>query len=206
MTAVVLAGGKSRRFGRDKRGEIIGGQTLLERVIGCLSQIGDEIILVVAADSPPMVWASPQGQPAVKVVVDRFPNKGAMGGIYTGVAEAASFHSLVVAGDMPFLNRRLLWYMASLIEGFDVIVPMVWGRLEPLHAIYSKNCLSPMERLMEQTDLKIVDLFPEVKVRTIPEAVVMEFDPQLRSFFNINTEADLIQARQLAVPDEEIDD
>lgn len=197
MTVVVLAGGKSRRFGRDKRGEIIGGQTLLERVMGRLSKIGDEIILVVAADSPPVAWVSPQGGPAAKVVIDHFPNKGALGGIYTGVAEAASFQSLVVAGDMPFLNPGLLRLMIGLADGFDVVVPLVWGHLEPLHAIYSKNCLGPMERLMQRTDLKVIDFFAEVKVRTIPEEVVTELDPQLRSFFNINTEAHLAQAREL---------
>ena len=198
MTAVVLAGGKSRRLGRDKREEIVGGQTLLERVVGRLSQISDEIILVVAADSPPVSLAFPQETSSRRTVVDRFPDQGALGGIYTGVAESASFHSLVVAGDMPFLNLGLLRYLTALADDFDVVVPLVWGRMEPLHAVYSKDCLGPMERLMRRTNLKIVDFFPEVKVRTVAEDVITKFDPELRSFFNINTAADLAKARDMA--------
>jgi len=195
MTSIVLAGGRSRRLGQDKRLVNIGGEALIDRVIGRLLPISSEVIVVVAQRQPIPAYEPP---PGVRIVVDILPDQGALGGIYTGLTEATSHHGVVVACDMPFLNGGLLRHLMSLSDGYDVIVPWIGGRPEPLHAIYSKECLSPIRRLMKRTDLKIVDFWPEVRVRPVPEEEVDRFDPQHLSFFNINTAQDLARARELA--------
>jgi len=133
----------------------------------------------------------------VKVVVDVCPGRGALGGIYTGLICADSFYSLVVGCDMPFLNRDLLCYIVDRIAGFDAVVPKVHDMVEPLHAIYSKNCLGSIRRMMEEDRLEISPLFSLVNTRYIGEEELVKFDPEHLSFFNINTVADLRKARQL---------
>jgi len=191
MTSIVLAGGKGLRLGRDKLSEMIGGRTLLERVIDCLSLVSDEILVVIAQGQPKPAL------PPTKVVVDLYPGKGALGGIYTGLVAAQSFHSLVVAADMPFLNPSLLRYLIQVSPTFDAVIPMIKGELEPLHAIYSKNCLAPIQQQIEQGKIRVRDFLDQVRVRYVEEAEINRFDPKNRSFFNINTLADLGKARAL---------
>ena len=196
MTSIVLAGGKSLRLGRSKALERIGGQTLIERVISRLSMLETEIILVTADSS------SPLPELGLERVFDVFPGKGALGGIYSGLKAAPSFYCLVVGCDMPFLSLPMLRYMIGLSTDFDAVVPRVGGKLEPLHAIYSKNCLVPMEAELGLDRLKISSLFSSesfkaMRVRYIEDAEVEMFDPGHMSFFNINTEADLELAQKL---------
>jgi len=192
MTSIVLAGGKSLRLGRNKALEEIGGQSLIQRVIERLELLGTEIIVVVAhADQvfPPDSKA--------KIVVDAYPGKGALGGIYSGLKVASSFHNLVVACDMPFLNIDLLRYLMELSPDFDVVIPRLKVGLEPLHAVYSKRCLDPMEAALGEGRLKIADAFPTLRIRYVEQAEVEKFDPYRLSFFNINSKADLERARTL---------
>jgi molybdopterin-guanine dinucleotide biosynthesis protein A len=193
VTSVVLAGGKGKRFGRDKLSEIIGGRTLLCRVVDTLGGMTGETLIVIGQGQPGP--SLPEG-PA-RVTVDLYPEKSALGGIYTGLVVSRSLYSLVVAADMPFLNTALLRYMVSLAAGFDVVIPRVDGALEPLHAVYSKNCLDPMRRQIERGELKIRDALGLLKVRYVEKEEVERFDPDQMSFFNINTMADLNRARTL---------
>jgi len=203
ISCIVLAGGKSSRLGRDKVVEIIGSKSLLQWVVSCLSFFNRDIILVTAKGQ-----SLPQftDYPKLKVAADIYPGKGSLGGIYTGLAVSESFHNLVVAGDMPFLNRALLTYMMQLSADFDVVIPRLGNEVEPLHAVYSKGCLAPIEYLFKQDNLKIIDFFPSVRVRYVEAEEINKFDPKHLSFFNINTEKDLETARELAAGEDIIYD
>lgn len=131
------------------------------------------------------------------MIVDLYPGKGALGGIYTGLASADSFYSLVVGCDMPFLNRDLLCYLIELAPGFDAVVPRIDGMYEPLHAVYSKGCLTSISELMKRSRLGISNLFDLVNIRYIDKEEIAKFDPQFLSFFNANTLADMKKAREL---------
>ena len=195
ITGVVLAGGRSRRLGRDKLVERVAGEPLIERVVTRLSEIAGEIVAVVADERA----GSALGLAAsVRVVADLYPGKGSLGGIYTRVAASANSWTLVVAGDMPFLSLPLLRHMSTLREGYDVVVPVLDGRPEPTHALYAKACLEPMQRRLEQDMLKITGFFPDVRVREVPEDELRRYDPNLLSFFNINTQEDVDRAEALA--------
>jgi len=170
---------------------MIGNRPLLERVVDRLSLLSGEILVVIAQGQP---------KPALsrtKVVVDLYPGKGVLGGIYTGLVAAQSFHVLVVAADMPFLSSSLLHYLTQVSPAYDVIIPRIGDELEPLHAIYSKNCLAPIQQQIEQGKLKVRDFLDQVRVRYVEEAEISRFDPKKLSFFNINTSADLGKARAL---------
>ena len=193
---IVLAGGKGVRLGRDKTLETFGNASLLERVVNTLSLFDSDIIIVAASKRP---LPQPIGYPKLRTVADIYPGKGVLGGIYTGLVASDSLYNLVVACDMPFLNRALLRYMLQLADDFDLVLPRLGDNMiEPLHAIYSKNCLAAIKNLLKQDSLKISNLLPLVRVRYVEADEINQFDPKHLSFFNINTEADLKAARELA--------
>lgn len=196
ITCIVLAGGKGLRLGRDKVQETVGNSNLLQRALSQLTPFNGDIIIVTAgAKSIPQV----NGYQGFRIVTDIYPGKGALGGIYTGLAESNSAYNLVVACDMPFLNQALLRYMMELSAGFDLMVPRLGELVEPLHAVYARGCLAPIERLIKRGNLEVRALFDLVKVRYVEASEIDRFDPQHLSFFNVNTEADLEKARQMAL-------
>lgn len=191
ISCIVLAGGEGKRLGTDKAFLKIDNRVLIEEIVEKMAHIGEEVIIVT--NSP-----HKYGYLQTRLVSDVYPGKGALGGIYSGLRAAHNDYGLVVACDMPFLNLNLLRYMILLSPGHDVVIPRVSGLTEPLHAIYSKDCLQPMERLLSAGGLRIVDFFPEVRVRYVEEEEIRLFDPQCLSFFNINTPKDLEKAKRLA--------
>jgi molybdopterin-guanine dinucleotide biosynthesis protein A len=196
VSCIVLAGGRSKRLGRNKVTEPIGRLSLIERVVSRLSEFKSEIIVVTAHDSiiPQLTHYS-----GLKVIEDIYPGKGTLGGIYTGLVTAATFQNIVVACDMPFLNLKLLQHMVGLAADFDVVAPRTRdGVVEPLHAVYSKHCLEPINFLIQQNRLSVLELYPMVKVKYIEALEIGHIDPQNLSFFNINTEADLLAGRDIA--------
>ena len=183
------------RLGRNKAVEIINNRYLLQQVVSRVSFLNSNIIIVTATKQPFLQFI---GYPKIGILTDTYPGKGPLGGIYTGLATSNSVYNLVVACDMPFLNQALLHYMVKLSANFDLVVPRWDGMVEPLHAIYSKGCLAPIESLLKQGTLSIAKVFTLVKVRYVEAEEIDRFDPKHLSFFNINTEADLKMAKELA--------
>lgn len=190
ISGIVLAGGQSSRLGTDKALVNVNGQSLIEQVVAKLARLSDDVIIVT--NSP-----EKYGHLETRLVGDIYPGKGALGGLYSGLRAAANTHSLVVACDMPFLDLKLLRYMILLAPEYDVVMPRIGEFPEPLHAVYSKSCLAPIDRLLARGGLKIIDFFSEVRVRYVEEDEVDIFDPQHLSFFNVNTPNDLEKMKKL---------
>jgi molybdopterin-guanine dinucleotide biosynthesis protein A len=191
---IILAGGKSKRLGRNKLKEIIGDTPLLERVITILSAFNGEIIIVTGENSS---FPNTFSYPKIKIVHDLYPDKGMLGGIVTGLSLSEHYYNLVVASDMPFLSPSLLQYMINIAEGNDLVAYRNNMDLEPLHAVYSRNCLPIFEKIM-QKNLRIIELVQHVFVRYLTSEEIKQHDPENLSFFNINTEADLSVANKIA--------
>jgi len=194
ISSIILAGGKSIRFGNDKVLERFGNTSLLEKVISHVKPISRDIIIVTAKER---TFAHLANRPKITIVNDIFPGQGSLGGIYTGLVKSESFYNLVVAADMPFLNRPLLRYMIKVADGYDFVLPRVDKWYEPLHAIYSKNCVDPIKSILEEGKKVIVELFKYVKVKFIEAEEIDRFDPKHLSFFNINTREDLEKAKKI---------
>ncbi len=192
--SIVLAGGKGLRLGHEKALETVGNKNLIQWVVFSLSFFNSDIIVVTAARQSLSQFI---GYPKLRIVTDTCPGKGPLGGIYTGLAASDSFHNIVVACDMLFLNQTLLDYMIQIWVGFDLVVPRLGNMVEPLHAVYSKGCLAPVESLLKQGNLSVTELFTLVKVRYVEGVEINRFDPEHLSFFNVNTEADLETAREV---------
>lgn len=193
MTGVLVAGGKSRRMGRDKRLLELGGQTLLQRSLSVLQSLFDEVLIALAEPLPQLT-----GQ-GYRVVTDLIPNCATLGGLYTGLSSASHPRIFAVGCDMPFLNPAVIRRLAERGAQVDVAMPTLATGLQPMHAVYSKACLPHLERMAKAQELKVQGLseVPDLTVRLVSEKDFLDVDPQLLSFFNINTPADLEFARKL---------
>lgn len=191
LSGVILAGGQSSRLKKDKCRLYLHGERVLERTVRILEELTQEIILVLSPQQPSPL---PNSHFKVKEVADFYPGKGPLVGLYSGLSFSKNPYSLAVACDMPFLNPRLLHHMLDLSPGFDVVVPRVEDKAEPLHAVYSKNCLGIIEKMLKQGDLKLRNLLDRVKVKYIEGEKLKILDPEHLSFFNINSSEDLIRA------------
>ncbi len=193
VTSIILAGGKNLRFGRNKALETIGGKSLIECIVERLSPLTNQILIVASQEQSKFPVAD-----KIEILVDLYPGKGPLGGIYTGLLASRSSYSVVVACDMPFLNVKLLRHMIKLSSGFDAVVPRLGeGVVEPLHAIYSRSCLGNMKTRLEHNQLGVNSLFNTVRVRYVEKAECQKLDPRLLSFFNINCQSDLDHAIML---------
>ena len=197
VTGVLLAGGKSRRMGADKRYLVVGEQTLLERGLAVLSSIFQEVLVVIAQDSPPL-------DVDARVVRDLVPDCGSLGGLYTGLTQATTPYIFVVACDMPFLDQAVISQFTSRRTTADIVMAKLAARLHPMHALYGKGCLPAMEQMILARQLKIQEMVSHasLRVRYVTEADLLTIDPSGRSFLNVNTPADLEVARsfQARVP------
>ena len=191
MTSIILAGGKSSRLGRNKVLEAIGGKSLIQWVVDHLTTISTEIIIATAHGETIPCFSAVR----IKMVADLYPGKGPLVGIYSGLIASSSPRAILVGCDMPFLSVGLLDYMSQISPTFDVVVPRTKEKVEPLCAVYSKNCLASIHNLLERNELRLSELLNMVKVRFIEEDEINRFDQEHLSFFNVNTQADLDRAR-----------
>lgn len=189
LTIAILAGGQSSRMGTDKSFVLFEGRPMIEVVRDQVAALGDELILIT---NKPDAYAH-LGLP---MFGDVYPDHGSLGGIFTAVYHAGHPHTLVVACDMPWLNRPLLQHMISLRHTADVVVPRWQKHPEPLHAIYSKACLAAIEANLKAQRLKIAGFFDQVRVHFVERETIARFDPRGRSFANVNTPQDLQEAQK----------
>jgi molybdopterin-guanine dinucleotide biosynthesis protein A len=183
MTGVILSGGKSTRMGTNKAFLEIGGKRLIDRIMLMFRDMFREVILVT---NSPLDYLD---QDCI-IASDIFKNKGALGGIYTGLFYASCDHVFVSACDMPFLNKSFIEHMIKCRDRYDIVVPELPDGLQPLHAIYSKRCLSPIKKLMDMDNLKITGFYRGLKTLVIKEETIKSFDPEGKMFLNVNTRKD----------------
>lgn len=169
------------------------GPPLVALVVDRLQSLVDEVI-VVASDGARF------GVLPARVVPDAYPDAGPLSGIYSGLLATERDRALVAACDMPFLSPSLLSYLLSVTGDHDVVLPrLASGFLEPLHAVYSQACREVFRRQLDAGRYSAIGYLDQVSVRYVEEAELRQFDPGLRSFYNINTQADLERAREMGL-------
>ncbi|MCD6571491.1 MAG: molybdenum cofactor guanylyltransferase [Deltaproteobacteria bacterium] len=184
MTGIVLIGGKSKRFGKDKIITPIDDKPMIRKVIDVIQDMFDEVILV--------------GHPrddlnTFKIVEDIIPGCGPLGGIYTALEVAKNKYIFVFGADMPLLDTEFIKHMVSLADKHDIILPIWREGMEPLHAIYNKALIPTIASLIDRKFFKIAQLIglEDVSVLKVTEDQIRTFGEPERIFLNINTITDL---------------
>jgi molybdopterin-guanine dinucleotide biosynthesis protein A len=186
-TALILAGGDSRRMGQDKAVLVLDGKTLLDRVTATMRQVFPKVIVSVR-----------QLRSGVEVpqVCDEPAASGPLAGLIAGLAQADTPWVFAVACDMPFVTRDVVTHLAALRKGFQAVVPVVGGHHQPLAAFYAASALETMRASLAAGDRSLRGTLAKLDVRYVSEAELREFDPQLRSFFDLDTPQDFQAAQK----------
>lgn len=191
VSGIILAGGKSSRYGKNKAFVKINGIPLIEKVITVMGSVFQELIIIT---NTPHKYSHLR----LPVCEDLIEGLGPLGGIFTGLTAISKDAGFFVACDMPSLNRELLRHMVECKDDFDAVVPRISGKMEALYALYRNTCLPAIRRLIDSREYQIFRFFSEVSVRYVDEGEIRQFDPELRSFFNVNTPQELQEIQQPA--------
>lgn len=179
VSGLILAGGESSRYGRNKALVKVNGISLIERVSLVMQSLFQEVILITNTPDEYSFLKLPMYEDLIKGL-------GPLGGLLTGLTRMSNNTGFLVACDMPSLNRELIRHIVRTRDNCDVIVPRISGLVEPLHALYSKRCLPVIRRLIDSHKYQLGQFFHLVSVKYVDEEVVRRFDPEIKCFYNIN--------------------
>jgi molybdopterin-guanine dinucleotide biosynthesis protein A len=193
--AIVLVGGQSSRMGQPKAALDFGGIPLLTRIVVELKWWFDEIVIVAAPE-----WA---GQPRIeipglKIVHDETAFAGPLDALRRGLNAIEHGVAFACSCDLPLLNSDVAADFVAMLEDFDAVIPEVGGKLQPLHAVYRKKCASAIESLESSGETRLTASAEVINGRKVGEEELRKSDPQLSSFFNVNTPEDYQRALKLA--------
>ena len=185
ITGVILAGGRSSRFGSNKALVRIDGVPLIQRTADLLSSLFPQCLLVTNTPAEYEFLSLP-------VTHDRFQGFGPLAGIHAALLQISTPRAFVVACDMPNLSPELIQYMCSISEeAYDVIIPWLERGQEPLFGIYRKSCLAVITSCLQHMDCQIIRALGDLRVRRISEAEILAITGDLSCFKNINRPTDL---------------
>jgi molybdopterin-guanine dinucleotide biosynthesis protein A len=193
VSGIILAGGRGSRLGGVNKALLeIGASRNIDRVIAALRPLCSE--LMVVANDPAL-----QSLAGVRVTFDPEPHAGVLPALGWALAQATGESAIAVACDMPFLSTALLRLQLERSSTVDVVMPVVDGRPEPLHAVYRRvACLSAIRESLAAGRQRLIAFLDRVRVLYLDEQELKRIDSELRSFFNTNTPEELEQARALA--------
>ncbi|MFN7065416.1 MAG: molybdenum cofactor guanylyltransferase MobA [Aquificaceae bacterium] len=180
IEAFVLAGGQSRRFGKDKLLHTIGDKRVIEHVVDTLKKVCDRVYLV-AKDLEKFSFLKD-----VELLEDLLKKQYALAGVYTALRNLSGDRALILSGDMPLLREKVLKHLLE-----NSLPPLtlyrIRGKYYPLFAVYYRELLEALEEYMEKGGEKLMDFVLEVPHKVIEEGKILQYDPDLRSFINMNT-------------------
>jgi molybdopterin-guanine dinucleotide biosynthesis protein A len=191
-SGVILSGGLANRYdGTEKALLRVGGERILDRIYALYRQLFDEIILVTNNPGKFLEWD-------LLIVSDLFPIRSSLTGIHAGLFYMSNPYGFISACDTPFLKKEIIETIINKIEAqIDIVMPETSAGFEPLCAAYSKRCLEAARNHLEREKLKITKTFRKSRIKTISEKALRKIDPELRSFFNINTPEDFMRAQEM---------
>jgi molybdopterin-guanine dinucleotide biosynthesis protein A len=180
----VVAGGRSRRMGRDKALLPWGGTTLLDHAVARLHEACPEVRILCGAEHRYAAAGLP-------VDVDVVADAGALGGVLTGLQRlGAGAAGLFLGVDLPLVPAALLRYLLECALDRDAVVPVSPRGPEPLCAVYRRSCCPAIEKRIVAGNLKMTSFWPDVRVREVDAAELAGFGDPLGMFSNVNVPED----------------
>jgi molybdopterin-guanine dinucleotide biosynthesis protein A len=169
---------------------------MLGRVIAALAPLVRETIVVTRTGE--LLPEARADETALRFIADDGPSSGPLIGIYSGLRASGTAWNVVVACDMPFLSRPLITHLAGLARDCDAVVPLVHERPQVLHALYATRCADAIGEVLASGILSPTAALANLSIRSVPEEECRLYDPELLSFFNANSEAEVRRANELA--------
>lgn len=191
--AILLAGGRSTRMGRDKATLPFGKSTLLGHVAGALAPLVDEIVIVSRRGQalPPLAFAGVR----VRMAHDEVEDRGPLGGMAAGLACLDAPVAFLSSCDAPLLTGAFVAALFDALGAADIAVPDVGGRIHPLAGVYRRDpVLAAVRTLLAADRLRPVFLLEGLAHVRVPEDRLRAADPHLHSLENVNSPEDLARA------------
>jgi molybdopterin-guanine dinucleotide biosynthesis protein A len=192
VSAAILAGGQATRFGgRDKSALVVDSCTILDRQLGMLSAVTDDVMIVgpVAQRLQPSDFSTLQPSD-FRTIPDVVPGCGPLGGLHAALTAARGDAVLLVACDMPFVTAPFAAYLLSLAGDAEIVVPRTERGYHPLCAVYSRACLEPVAARLANRRLRMRELVDEMRARVVPAEEIDRFGDRHRLLANVNTPAE----------------
>jgi FdhD protein len=191
VTGVILAGGESRRMGRNKALLEVDGSPIITRIYRTMASLFHEVIVVT--NSPQEYEFLP-----CRKVPDIYPGCGSMAGLHSALVHSNTAHTFVTACDLPFLDAATVRSLCAIDAGdCDAVVPVNDGGLEPLHALYGTACKDTFEKAIQQGERKIVAILATMNIRQVSGDELLNPVGQVSSFMNVNTPEEYEEIRTL---------
>ena len=189
-TGFVVAGGRSRRMGRDKALLPWGESTLLDHAVQRLKSVCADVRILSGREGRYL-------DRGLVVLPDLWADTGPLGGVHAGLSILAKSDDLALflAVDLPFVPVELLAALRDGIAGYDAVVPVAAGGPQPLCAAYRATCCAAIERRLGEGERRMTSFWPDVRMREMPDAEVQPFGDPARLFLNVNDPDDLARAR-----------
>ena len=195
---LVLAGGKSTRFGGNKALVRLGEKPLITHVVDVALRVADEVVVAIGRESSSVVYRKLLPE-SVTLVKDRLRAKSPLVGILTGLQVMKSEYSIVLSCDTPFASGEVLELLFKKAVHSDAAVPQ-WpnGDLEPLQSVYKvRPTISAAKNALRYEEFGSVDMIERLsKVTYVPVKEIKSIDKGLTTFFNINRRSDLRRAER----------
>ena len=195
LTGVVLAGGKSRRFGSNKALADWNGIALVEAVTKSLLRILPKVMVVTKEKESLEFMESG----SVQIVQDLFHEDHPLGGLYTGLKRLDTRHAFVCACDMPFVQPKLIEALWEARADYDAVIPVWQGKRQTLCGVYSMGCSGTIRSSIDQKTFEIKALFDGLRTRFYLEEEIKSVDPEGLSFLDIDTREDYERVKRLRV-------
>jgi molybdopterin-guanine dinucleotide biosynthesis protein A len=201
-SAIVLAGGFSSRFGQDKGVLELANKPLIKHVVDAVSSVVDETIVVANSQERGTQYTKVMTA-GVQFVVDVCESRSPLIGALTGFGVAHGKYSLLLPFDTPFVSKEVVSLLFELCLNRAAAIPR-WPNenIEPLHAVYqTEPALEAAKTAVAEGKLNVRAMIEKLRgVRYVSTLVIQQLDPELRTFFNINTPADLKKAMAMVKP------
>jgi molybdopterin-guanine dinucleotide biosynthesis protein A len=192
----VQAGGASRRFGSDKALSVIGDQTMLSRTA--------ELVLAACGNVRIVAAEGKYRDAPAKIVADRWPGQGPLGGILTALLATSAdsnrpVWNLIIGCDMPFLTREWLEYLCerATVSGAEVVFPESKFGWEPLCACWNTSALPELQNAFNGGVRKVTEAMKKIGREVLDESAWKRFDTGGRLFWNMNTPGDFAEAQRI---------
>jgi len=193
-TGIILAGGRGTRLGGVNKALMeVGGRAIIDRQLEVLRPLTEEVLVVANDDA--------LASRGLRIVRDVEQGAGPLVGLYSGLREVRTPLAIAVACDLPFLQPELLRFLIAAAAGYDVVIPRLGDLLEPAHAVYRTGCVPAMAAAIRRGERRLIAFLGRLRVREVGEKELRRYDPNLRSFLNVNTPEELARAQRLAAGD-----
>jgi molybdopterin-guanine dinucleotide biosynthesis protein A len=195
-SAVILAGGSGRRLGREKALLDLKGRPLVSWTADRLLLVADDIVIVARDEAQAAMLQ--EILPQAEVTWDAVPSSGPVAGLAAGMKRIRGRLAFAAGCDMPFLNPDVIRLLFELAEGFEAAVPAGPKGTEPLHAVYEAEKMAlACQKALQRGERRIQSPLGDLRCNLVPLERLRKLDPELLTFFNLNTAEELKYAMKV---------